>query len=94
MRAVLLIILVMSAGCATKIVEKPVMAPVDTPRVPKGSGTPCAGIDWPPITLPTTPEEQTAGRLSDRELAERAIATCDSRRARAVQHIRRLGATP
>jgi hypothetical protein len=90
MRALLVAILL--AGCGHTIVERPVMAPVDTPRAPKGIATPC-NIDFPPITLPTTAEEQAAGRQSDRELAERAIATCDGRRARAVQHIRRLGAT-
>lgn len=83
------------AGCGPTIVERPVMAPVDTPRaapLPKGVTTKCA-VDFPPITLPTTAEEQAAGRQADRELAERAIEECDGRRARAVQHSRRRGAT-
>lgn len=91
MRALILAALLL-AGCSPTIVERPVMSPVDTPRAPKGIATKC-GVDFPPITLPTTAEEQAAGRKSDRELAQAAIETCDGRRERAVRHIRRLGAT-
>jgi hypothetical protein len=68
------------------------MAPVDTPRLPKGADTPCADIDWPAITLPTTAAEQASGRQQDRALADAAIEECDGRRARAVRAFRR-GAT-
>ena len=93
MRALLLAALL--AGCGPKIIEKPVMAPVDTPRtapLPKGVTTKCA-IEWPPIVLPMELEEMAAGRRSDRELADRAIDECDGRRAKAVQHSRRRGTT-
>lgn len=83
------------AACGPTIIEKPIMSPVDTPRappLPKGVTTTCA-IDFPPITLPTTAEEQAAGRQADRELARQAIEECDGRRAKAVQHSRRRGAT-
>ncbi|OWJ67457.1 hypothetical protein [Inquilinus limosus] len=93
MRAFLLVALLL-AGCGTTVVEKPVMAPVDTPReprLPKGVTVTCS-IDWRPIELPATAEEMAAGRKADRELADRAIEECDSRRAKAVQHSRRRGA--
>lgn len=94
MRPLLLAALLL-AGCGTTVVEKPVMAPVDTlrpPPLPKGVTVKCT-IDFPPITLPTTAEEQAAGRQADRALAREAIEECDGRRAKAVQHSRRRGAT-
>lgn len=94
MRALLLAALLL-AGCGAALDPPPTMAPVDTPRpapLPKGVTTKC-GIDWPPIVLPMGLEEMAAGRRSDRELADRAIDECDGRRARAVQHSRRRGAT-
>lgn len=91
MRAALIALLL--AGCgAPAVIDRPVMAPVDTPRLPKGAETPCADIDWPAITLPTTTAEQAAGRQQDRALADAAIDECDGRRARAVRAFRR-GAT-
>lgn len=87
MRAILLALLL--AGCGETIVEKPIMAPVDTPRLPRGADTPCGAIDWPAITLPTTAAEQASGRQQDRALADAAIEECDGRRARAVRAFRR-----
>jgi hypothetical protein len=91
MRALLVAALLL-AGCGEATVVPPTMAPVDTPRLPKGVDTPCADIDWPAITLPTTAAEQAAGRQQDRALADAAIEECDGRRARAVRAFRR-GAT-
>lgn len=88
MRAVLLALLL--AACAAPPPDPPTMAPVDHPRAPKGITIPC-DVEWEPITLPTTAEDQVSGRLRDREAADDAIETCDGRRSRAVRHIRRLG---
>ncbi|WP_343714040.1 hypothetical protein [Inquilinus sp.] len=77
------------AACAPRVIEKPVMAPVETPRVPKEAATPCGGVDWPPITLPTTAAEQVAGRHADRAMADAALAECDGRRASGVRALRR-----
>jgi hypothetical protein len=90
MRALALALLL--AACGGAAVERPIMAPVDTPRPPRGTETSCVGIDWPPITLPTTAAEQAAGRQQDRALADAALEECDRRRSRAVRHIRRQGA--
>lgn len=74
------------AGCTPALAPPPVMAPVDTASarakaVPKEAATPCAGIPWPPITLPTSEAEQIEGRASDRAMADAALAECDRRRA-------------
>lgn len=87
-----ILLLLLLAAC-TRVVEKPVMLPVDTPPPPKGVAVRCAAPDWEPIRLPTTAAEQVAGRQRDRDLAETAIETCDGRRAKAVRHLRRTGAT-
>ncbi|WP_395675527.1 hypothetical protein [Inquilinus sp.] len=84
--------LLLMAGCGETIVDRPVMAPVDTPRLPRGTDIPCADIEWPAIALPTTAAEQAAGRLRDRAIADGALEECDGRRARAVRAFRR-GAT-
>lgn len=85
-------VLLLAACTPARVVERPVMAPVDAPRVPKEAATPCGGIDWPAITLPTTEAEQIAGRHTDRALADAALSKCDGRRASGVRAIRR-GAT-
>jgi hypothetical protein len=93
----LLVALLLRAGCGETVVERPVMAPVDTARtqrtpVPKAARAECEPPAWDPITLPTTAAEQVAGRHADRARAEAIIAECDGRRSSAVQAIRR-GAT-
>lgn len=92
MTRVMLLALLLAGCMAPKVIEKPVMAPVDPPRVPKEAATPCGGIDWSAITLPTTEAEQIAGRHADRALADAALSKCDGRRASGVRAIRR-GAT-
>jgi hypothetical protein len=80
------------AACAPEVRTIPVMAPVDHPPAPKGISIKCS-VDFPPIHLPATAEQLAAGQRQDREIAQAAIDTCNSRRVRAVEHIRRLGAT-
>lgn len=97
MRAAILIIMMVITGCGETIVERPVMAPVDTQQaaraaVPKAARVECEPPAWDPITLPTTAAEQVAGRHADRARAEAVIAECEARRSSAVRAVRR-GAT-
>lgn len=85
------ILLIMLAACTPSVVEKPVMAPVDHPRAPRGIGQPCENPAFDPIRLPTDAAEQIGARQVDQDAATDAIDTCEGRRARAVQYIRRLG---
>lgn len=77
------------AACGQVVVEKPIMAPVDRPRVPKGSAVECEAPAWEPITLPTDAAEQIEARKRDQAKAEAVIVECESRRARAVRALRR-----
>jgi hypothetical protein len=91
------VVLLLLAGCGETIVERPVMAPVDTRPakqtfVPKAARVECEPPAWDPITLPTSAAEQVAGRHADRAKAEAAIAECEARRSTAVRAARR-GAT-
>jgi len=88
-RAVILLLIL--AACGARIVERPVMAPVDRPAVPKGIAVPCEGAEAEPIRLPTDAATQITARQRDQEAADAAIAECDRRRSRAVQYLRRLG---
>ncbi|MGO1079715.1 hypothetical protein [Inquilinus sp. CA228] len=84
--------LLLAACSSPTIVEKPVMAPVDRPRVPDASRVECEPPAWEPISLPTDAAQQIEARQRDQAKAEAVIAECDGRRAAAVRAFRR-GAT-
>jgi hypothetical protein len=86
---VLALILLLAACSAPDAVEKPVMAPVDRPAVPKEAKVECRPPAWEAISLPTDAAEQIEARQRDQAKAEAVIAECNGRRAAAVRAIRR-----
>ncbi len=85
-----LLVATLLAGCdRTPAIDRPVMAPIDTPAVPKAAKVECEPPAWEPIILPTDAAEQIEARQRDQAKAEAVIAECDGRRAAAVRAIRR-----
>ena len=89
MTRILAAVLLLAACAPTRVVERPIMAPVDRAQVPKGADVACGPLDWSPIVLPTTEAAQIDGRQADRALAKAVLAECDRRRSAAVRAIRR-----
>ncbi|MGO4125728.1 hypothetical protein AB4Z01_15105 [Inquilinus sp. YAF38] len=83
------LVLLLAACSAPATVERPAMAPIDTPSVPKAAKAECTPPAWEPISLPTDAAEQIEARHRDQAKAETVIAECDQRRAAAVRAIRR-----